>query len=277
MDGETVDKIAALATLAERLGPLPIETAIPALANGNGQIITVEHLMPSRARYRGTFVAGNLEALGQYVRKHTTHGGTEVYVSTDNKNLTARAFLNLGSAKSPGHGDWQAVANLTPSKAFLDLCAMTVQRLSQKQLAEYVEDYAQSIVALDSAGDYIPLAAALASIRSMTIARASELSSTVGDMAHNLSAMEQVEARAKAGSVPATLRVTLEPYDGMLSRSIDLRLGVSTGDEKVTFVARIVGSGPLRDAIIDEFRNNVRSTMSGMDVDVFDGEFSNGK
>ena len=231
MEAATMDKIAALAVNADKAVQLS-STTIPTLIKGE-KLISIEHLMSGRSRFRGRFETSVLSEFAGYLKAN--QGGVG-YIGAE--SCTAKVYLNLGTQEKPGHGDWTASLKL-------DLRADGV-RFEQKQLVEWIEDWA----ALLDAEQGMPYA--IASIRNLTISTSKDVTHTDKDFGASRSSLESIEAKSGAG-IPSHLQFTCTPYRGFTQRTFVLRLSVITGD-KPGLTLRIVGREQLDEDIAQEFK-----------------------
>ena len=239
MEAATIDKIAALAVNADKAVQLS-STTIPTLIKGE-KLISIEHLMSGRARFRGRFETSVLSEFAGYLKAN--QGGVG-YIGAD--SCTAKVYLNLGTQEKPGHGDWTASLKLEPTAAYAALRRADGVRFEQKQLVEWIEDWA----ALLDAEQGMPYA--IASIRNLTISTSKDVTHTDKDFGASRSSLESIEAKSGAG-IPSHLQFTCTPYLGFMQRTFKLRLSVITGD-KPGLTLRIVGREQLDEDIAKEFK-----------------------
>lgn len=248
MDQSTIEKIESLVLSGAR----PLTTPFPAMLVPNGvSIKSLECFQPLRNRFRGSFETSVLSEFAAYVRANPKGAG----FIADGDNLAARVFFNLGDAADPGHADWTATLNVKPTAAWHALMAIDGKRLSQRELAEWIEDWSDNVIALDSSEDLVPLTQAVAAIRNITISAKSEVGHAERDFGATRTALEDIEAKAAAG-MPKLLTFDAEPALGFDNRTVRLRVAVITG-EKPALTLRIVGKEALLEDMRREFRELV--------------------
>lgn len=246
MDESTISKIESLVLTSAR----PLDTAYPAiLVPGGVSVQSLEQFQPLRNRFRGAFVTSVLSEFAAYVRANP---GGHGFVSDATDKLSAQVFFNLGNKSDPGHADWTATLTVQPTAAWAAVMAVDGKRLSQRELAEWIEDWTDQVAAEGSDGTYMQLAAALASIRNITITARAESAHTEKDFGASRTALEDIEAKA-AGGLPKFLRFRAEPALGFMERGVLLRVSVITG-EKPALSLRIVGKEALLEDVRTEFR-----------------------
>lgn len=237
---------------------------------------SAERYSAGRFRFRGTYRTNTLAELIAYITKRgPAFSGPCVFVDAESGKATA--YFNLGDEESPGHGDDTALLNLKLTAGYSAMLAATVSDLSQKQLAAFLEDWADQVSPLYVAEEGETLAtgtltSAIAAIRDITITKASETTSVEKELAASASAFASVEAKSR-NRLPAGFRFLTPPYDGFEYRSFTLRLSVSAAADKAPRLAlRIVGLSDVQEKIAQEFEAKIRDGLAG--VPVYRGTFT---
>jgi uncharacterized protein YfdQ (DUF2303 family) len=248
IDESAVTAIAKLARAAEPF--IQPATHTPILIGQDGKIINLEQFQQRRSRFRGKFQTTSITEFAAYVKANP---GGQGFISAGN-GLDARVFFNLGAPDNPGHADW--IADLIPQRTAAYTAALDAngKRYGQRELAEWIEDWALHVSIFNPDGNEVSLSAAVAAIRNINISARSEAGHADADFGARRTAMEEIEARSNAGALPARLVMRTEPYPGFEQRDITLRLSVITGD-KPQLSLRIVGLEALAEDIAREFRS----------------------
>lgn len=247
-------------------------TSTPArLVPHDVKIQSLEGLMVNRSRYRGTFASHLIAEFASYA---ATFPGGATFVDQD--KVSARAFFNLGTTEEPGHGDHYADVKLQATAPFLAFRAVVTKQLSQKALAEWMEEWAPYLTAFDGAGITLHFGQAVAAVRRITIGAKKEITTSQGDFSASRTGFEQIEARSEE-QLPAGFRFESAPYHGLDSRSFELRLSVITGDEP-RLVLRDVRFEEAQEAIAQEFADKLKTALksAGAEADLFIGTFAVG-
>lgn len=248
MDQSTIEKIESLVLSGAR----PLTTPFPAMLVPSGvSIKSLECFQPLRNRFRGSFATSVLSEFAAYVRANPKGVG----FIADGDALAARVFFNLGDAAEPGHADWTATLTVQPTAAWAAVMAVDGKRLSQRELAEWIEDWADYTSALTSADDVMHLSMAVAAIHNITISAKTEVGHSEKDFGAARTALEDIEAKS-AGGLPKFLVFEAQPALGFRCRTARLRVAVITG-EKPALTLRIVGKEALLEDIRREFRELV--------------------
>lgn len=239
------------------------------------KVADLEQYLEWRRRYRGTMSTNLISEFVEYV-KGTVDGYNESPVDNfpcfiNPQAMRAIAFFNLGDVDNPGHGDHQAKLSLLKTEAFRELLGINGKRFDQRQLAEWLEDWIEHIEAMAEDGAILPLSTAVAAIRRITIGTNAEATSEEQTFSSRRSAMAEVEAKHK-DQLPAFLKFTCEPYQGLQERTFTVRLSLITG-EKPQISARIVRLETAEEEMAKELEERLRSGFEDSEIRTFVGEF----
>ena len=243
MDASTIHALGDLAVQAQR-------------ANRNN-VISLEHLQEGRSRFRGQLKTNSLADFVGYVRRdHGTGNDDPKAVFIDAAKLSASAFFNLGDHHNPGHADHRAELTLETTAANNALRNVANQRLDQRGMSEWLEEWAPHCEVFDEHGNSMPTLAAIVAVRSVKVKASAEATTTVGSFAANRTAMEDIEAKATAGSaLPGRIKFAFVPALGLSEQTADLRLYLSAKpEEKPTFAVKWFGREQLVEAIAQDFK-----------------------
>jgi|SRR5690554_937653 len=239
-----------------------LATHTPAiLVPENYAVHNLEKLLEHRSRFRGSLTTNSLPDFCAYVIRRADPAndvhGTDAFIDAD--SMSCKVFFNLGSESNPGHADDTASLKLKPTAAFAAMRAIAGQRLSQTELAEWIEDWATYLRVIGTQGEDIPVGVAVQKIRTITIKATAERTSTESSFSAGRSTMDQIEA-AHAEQQPADLLFVAHPYEGLRPRTFTLRLSVLTTD-KPTLIARWVQQEAQEEEIAQEFKEVLREQI----------------
>jgi uncharacterized protein YfdQ (DUF2303 family) len=247
-----IDNAAAATALPSTLLPV---TALPA----GVKIHNLEAYQALRSRFRGALNTTSLRDFAEYT---ISRKGPAAKGFIDQDNMSCQVFFNLGDDAAPGHADDTAKLTLKPTAAYLALQKIVGRLLSQRDLAEWIEDWNTSLVAVKEGGETMPISAAVASVRNITI----EAKSTATTSEHNFgaarSAMDSIEA-ANAESRVEALHFSLIPYDGLATRVFTLKLSIFTGNDKPALKLRWAGEEQQVEEIAQEFKTTLAKEVGG--------------
>lgn len=253
IDQHAVNRIVELGVNEAEANRLPLVPEHSAVII-DGKLVTLEHLRPGRNRFRGAFGTSSISAFAQYVSDEAKTAEQLFAGFIDpGPTLRAKVFLNLGSAMDPGHADW--TASLTPERTAAYAAALSVNgnRLGQRELAEWIEDWSDCLTAQAADGEFIGLTEAIAAVRNINIKATAEAGHSDRDFGASRTAIEEIEAKAATGKMPARIILTTQPYPDLRERQITLRVAMAGGD-KPTLGLRIIGHERQQEDIAAEFR-----------------------
>ncbi|MND99771.1 hypothetical protein D3C80_921630 [compost metagenome] len=243
--------------------------------------------MAGRSRFRGVLSTSSLGEFCTYVTDRAgtldvtsldgaaklpaAVGGAKGFIDQD--GMSCVVFFNLGDSDKPGHADDRAALKLKPTAAYKALSTLAGSTLSQKDLAEWMEDWAPYLTA--TLGETpMNIVTAIAAVRNITIKAASERTHQEGNFNASRSAMDRIEAESQ-DKLPDALHFALVPYEGLIERSFTLRLSALTGGDKPVLKPRWVGEEIQREEIAQEFKV-VLTTYLGASAALYLGTFNPG-
>lgn len=240
------------------------------------KVADLEQYLENRRRYRGTMRTNLIGEFVEFVTStidgYSAYTGDNFPCFIDPQAMRAIAFFNLGDIDNPGHGDHQAKLSLQKTEAFQELLGINGKRFDQRQLAEWLEDWIDHLQTFAEDGTKeLSLAASVAAIRRITIGTNAETTREEKTFGTRQSAMAEVEAKHK-DQLPAFLKFTCEPYQGLQERTFTVRLSLITG-EKPQISARIVRLETAQEEMAKELEEKLRSGFEDSEVRTFVGEF----
>jgi len=225
---------------------------------------SLERLETHRNRFRGALTTSSFADFVTYVNGRAD-AQTRGFVDKD--NMSCRVIFNLGDTDLAGHGDDTATLAMQPTAAYAALQRIAGERLSQKDLAEWMEDWRDFLKAVTPDDEDMNLVQAIAAVRNITIKASSERTSVEGNLNASRSAMDQVEA-ASQDTLPGSLIFTCPPYDDLSQRNFVLRLSVLTGEAKPVIKLRWVAEQQVREEIAQEFKDLLGSDITSTDLTI---------
>jgi uncharacterized protein YfdQ (DUF2303 family) len=238
----------------------------------NFSVVDLEQYAEQRNRFRGTMKTESVNDFITYLSEYdNSELASETYIDGD--NMRATCLHNIGTTAAPGHCDHKSILGLQKTAAYNALLAIAGSRYDQKDLSDYLEDWASIIQCTNSEGENLSHAIAVNAVRGITIARARELSSNIGDFENSASAIEKVEAKNK-NTLPAFITLTLKPYADLQERSITLRCSLLTSSDKPVFILRIIKQEELDEQLVNEFKTLIQTKVKPLNTSVFIGSFS---
>jgi uncharacterized protein YfdQ (DUF2303 family) len=282
MSGDPMHNHQALAEYTKAVQAETIQQFLQAQTDGTVvalpdtiQVCDLENYLENRRRYRGTLSTTVLTEFVEFVTKTSDNYNIQVesypcFVDPD--DMKARAFFNLGDVDAPGHGDHSALLTLKQTQAYKELLKANGAKFDQRALAEWMEDWVDVLSATTQSGQDLPMGNAVAAIRRITIGAKAESTSEEQSFSSRRSAMAEVEAQNK-DQLPAFLKFTCEPYQGLDERVFTLRLNVITGDTP-RIGARIVRLETAEEEMAKEFEQKLRKGFEDTAVQTYVGVFA---
>ncbi|NUH52663.1 DUF2303 family protein [Citrobacter portucalensis] len=185
--------------------------------------------------------------------------------------MSARSVFNIGTLDQPGHADNVAGITLKKTAPFRALLDVNGDRLNQKQIAEWLEDWSDFLTAFDVSGETMTIAQAAQAVRRVTIQQSSQAVHEEGDFSGKKSLMQSVEASSKE-VMPVAFEFKCVPYEGLGERRFNLRNSLLKSGEPC-FILRIVQLEAQEEAIANEFRDLLIGKFDGKPVETFIGNF----
>lgn len=232
-------------------------------------IQSLEPYLKNRVSYRGLYQTKSILDFARYSGKFS---GGSCYV--DQEKMAALQFFDLGSVAEPGHGKHRALIKLQETAAFTAVRKINGNTITQRDLAEWVEDWRAYIVPYLANGDAVDVPRAVASIRRITIAAKKEVVTNQENFKGSRTALEEIEAKSEQ-EMFAGLRFKCIPYHGLDERSFELRLSIMTGGDEPRLVLRLVRIEEAEEAMAQEFAEKLNTALKsgGAESDIYLGSF----
>ncbi|AKA37734.1 YfdQ family protein [Yersinia ruckeri] len=236
----------------------------------NVAIHSLEKFQNGRFRFRGNLKTNSID---EYVKYSSGYAGNGVRCFIDADDMSAKTVFNLGTLEEPGHADNTANLSLKKTAPFRELLAIDGQKKRQKELAEWLEDWREYLMAFDADGNILDIRLAVGAVRRITIESTSSADHEDNDFSGKRSIMETVEAKSK-DIMPAGFEFKCVPYEGLGERRFKLRYSILTGGDVPVLVLRIVQLEGEQEKIAQEFRDLLISKFTGIEIETFIGNFS---
>lgn len=256
-----------------------LDTDVPAiLLPDQFKLAKTEHLQAQRARFRGNLETESLSDFCHYViggAAELKDQGITPRAFINAPQMSCKAFLNIGNHGTPGHGDHTAALHLKATAAFLAMQRIASGTLSQRELAEWMEDWHDHLSITDTNGSSMTVAEAVQKVRNITIKASAERTSSETNFSASQSAMDQIAA-AHEEKQPSDLIFSTVPYEELKVREFTLRLSILTGESKPQLRLRWVQKEAQEEEIAQEFKELLTSKL-GNSCQVTVGRFTLGE
>ncbi|HED2509200.1 YfdQ family protein [Klebsiella pasteurii] len=270
LDSGTFQQVKDLVLSGYHLNDIPGLACPTALLPQNTSIESLERFALERFRFRG---AMDTTSIDDFVRYSVAYAQEEekarCFIDAD--NMLARSIFNIGTLDNPGHADNVASIKLKKTAPFRALLAINGDHLNQKQIAEWLEDWSDYLLAFDAGGNTMTIAQAAQAVRRVTIQQATQADHEDSDFSGKKSLMQSIEASSKE-VMPVAFEFKCIPYEGLGERRFSLRNSLLKSSDPV-FVLRIVQLEAQEEAIANEFRDLLTGKFDGKPVETFIGNF----
>nr|DAL27557.1 MAG TPA_asm: protein of unknown function DUF2303 [Caudoviricetes sp.] len=270
LDGSAIKQVQDLVLSGyymEDIQRLACPTAV--LPAGTG-IESLERFSSERFRFRGAMETTSIDDFVRYSSGYAKENEkARCFIDAD--NMLARSTFNIGTLDNPGHADNVASIKLKKTAPFRALLSINGEHLNQKQIAEWLEDWSDYLIAFDADGNTMKIAQAAQAVRRITIQQTNASDHEDGDFSGKKSLMQSIEASSK-DVMPVAFEFKCVPYEGLGERAFSLRNSLLKSNDPV-FVLRIVQLEAQEEAIANEFRDLLIGKFDGKPVEAFIGTF----
>lgn len=270
LDGSAIKQVQDLVLSGyymEDIQRLACPTAV--LPAGTG-IESLERFSSERFRFRGAMETTSIDDFVRYSSGYAKEDEkARCFIDAD--NMLARSIFNIGTLDNPGHADNVASIKLKKTAPFRALLSINGEHLNQKQIAEWLEDWSDYLIAFDADGNTMKIAQAAQAVRRVTIQQTNASDHEDGDFSGKKSLMQSIEASSK-DVMPVAFEFKCVPYEGLGERAFSLRNSLLKRNDPV-FVLRIVQLEAKEEAIANEFRDLLIGKFDGKPVEAFIGTF----
>ncbi|SUW63261.1 Uncharacterized conserved protein [Buttiauxella agrestis] len=270
LDGSAIQQVKDLVLSGYHLGDIGGLACPTAMLPKDVSVESLERFGLARFRFRG---AMDTTSIDDFVRYSVGYASAEepARCFIDAQNMSARSVFNIGTLDNPGHADNVSTIKLKQTAPFRALLAINGDRLNQKQIAEWLEDWSDYLTAFDADGNVMSIAQAAQAVRRITIQQATQADHEDGDFSGKKSLMESIEATSK-DVMPVAFEFKCVPYEGLGERAFSMRNSLLKSSEPC-FVLRIVQLEAQEEAIANEFRDLLIGKFNEKPVDTYIGNF----
>lgn len=270
LDGGAIQQVKDLVLSGYHLGDIGGLACPTAMLPKDVSVENLERFGLARFRFRGTM---DTTSIDDFVRYSVGYASAEepARCFIDAQNMSARSVFNIGTLDNPGHADNVSTIKLKQTAPFRALLAINGDRLNQKQIAEWLEDWSDYLKAFDADGNSMTIAQAAQAVRRITIQQATQADHEDGDFSGKKSLMQSIEANSK-DVMPVAFEFKCVPYEGLGERAFSMRNSLLKSSEPC-FVLRIVQLEAQEEAIANEFRDLLIGKFNEKPVETFIGNF----
>lgn len=266
-DKETLQHVEQLAIAAANNLVTDYETA---MVPDGMRIEDLEIFQENRNRYRAIFDTNHIEDFAKYFK---AHNGKSCFINQE--DMQAKSIFDLGTVEEPLHCRHRAKLVLVKTaayKALLSVANPDSHRhdfMSQKQLAEWIEDWQDFIVVKDEEHNVIPMGKAVSAIRRVTIEATAKQETNTQTFSSNKSTLESISASSDDDPLPGFIMFTCIPYHGLSEFDFLARISLITGKEP-QFSLKVTQLEQTQEEMADDFKNKLSDKL-GKDAKLFIG------
>lgn len=243
---EKSEVLNAVSTALNSAGTKSNLLAVP----GGFDVQNLEQFMPNRDSYRFNYKTKSIKDFGAYCEEFD-QDGAKCFI--DSERMKAEVIFDLGSETLPLHQRHKAGLNLDKTAAFKAILEVNGDRLSQKNAADFLEDWSDNIACTTQHGEAMKTSQAVLQLRELTIDQMRSIESKVGDFSESMTQNEKIEAKNQ-DKLPAFISFVCDPYHGLEKREFTIRLGIITGSAKPEISFRIIKLEAQEEDIAEEFK-----------------------
>ncbi|HIF6165100.1 DUF2303 family protein [Vibrio alginolyticus] len=223
----------------------------------------LEKYQEFRNNLRGSFDTNLISELTSYTKDHAVDG-SKTFVDAD--EMKATTIFDIGTNDKAGHQVHRARCALKKTAPFKALLDLDGTRKDQRDLAEFLEDWAEYFQAFSSAGEKLEFHKAIAAIRDLDYEHVRGSNKQVSDFSQAQSEYERMATKTKDDLVlPAAFVFTCEPYHGLKARNFELRLSIVRNE---VLVLRIKRLEEAEEKMALEFLDTVKSSFASAEVEM---------
>jgi len=243
---------------------IAMEKDQPLLVHHAFTVEDLERFQPNRRNYRVEFTTRTLEAWCNYCKQEAAGGNAIAFIHGESG--FAQAIFDLGTVQAPGHGQWHATLRLQKTPEFEALLYIADLKCGQRDLCEWVEEWASALSFLNAAGEPMDPSQSLSALRTITIQAKLDSESTVAGFSEAKSTMESVEAKGRNAALPAFLVMKTAPHNEFAEREFICRISMLTSSSDPKFILKPQRLNKQLDEIADEFVAMVKDRTDGSDL-----------
>lgn len=233
------------------------------------ELKSTEKWQAQRQRMSASFSFADLDEWAAYIEAQQL-GEDQAICMIDHQRMSARATLDHGNTTTPLHGEHKAVLTLEKTPEYTALININGERQKQKQLADWIEDWAHCITGESTEAEAMDAKQLAHAVRKITIDATRSVENQVSDFGANRSALEKIEARNK-DRMPAFIFFKAKPYDDLAQRTFRLRVSVIASGDEPALVLRAVGLEMEQRSMAQEFKGLVKTALNKTPVGVYVG------
>lgn len=271
MDASAIKEIGANAAAVALNGDARNNDVPVAYLPDSFDIHSLDKYQDHKSRYTGAFKSGHIQSFAGYFTTFSVlDNRPDVFINSE--AMSAKCYFDLGNPGEPLHGEHTALLTLEKTAAFKSFEKITDRKISQRDAAEWVEDWRELIQAFDQDDHEIDVKKLVSTIRKISIEQRQKADSSEGQYSSSRSAMEEIEAKSGEGELPKVLVFKCEPYHCIPEMEFRFRLAIHT-DGAVSFTLHRIKEEEDQERIADQFTEKLTGALPD-DISILQGTFT---
>ena len=212
---------------------------------------SLEEHMEFRNHYRAKMLTNSVP---DFVNYFTTNNGENCFI--DAEEMRAKTIFDIGTIEEPKHCKHVAYLELKKTAAFKELEKANGNHFSQKDMAEWIEEWNDLISASEDVKgeEDIALSKAIAAIRRVTIEEITKSDHGQSNFKSDRSTLESIEAKSDE-ALPSFFHFTCTPYEGLKENTFTLRMSILKSHGSPGFVLRVLRYEAIEEELANEFKD----------------------
>lgn len=233
----------------------------------------LEKYQEYRNSMRGNFSTDSVAQFHMYCKAQTEQFPSYP-VFINGPEMKAQAFVDYGSAVSPGHCKFTAGIALKRTALYTTLLnEIHEMNFTQRGLAEKLEEFAANVevyLESDEGKKPVKLPRALASIRSMKSSHSVDISSEQNNYQSSASALEKQSINA-GGDKPVAFTFKCKPYLDLKETAFVVRITPITKGNEIIFNLKVLMLEDLQEKMALEFNEILAKGFTETGIDTYIG------
>ncbi|EGQ7752039.1 DUF2303 family protein [Vibrio parahaemolyticus] len=231
------------------------------LVPDNCSLKDLEQYQEHRNNLRGEFNTISITEFAKYAKDHQLEG-SKTFIDAD--SMKAKTIFDVGTNDKAGHQLHKASVSLKRTAPFKALLNIDGERMEQRDMAEFLEDWKDYISAFDSNGEQIEMFKAIAAVRELDFEHTRGSNRQVSDFSQSQSEYERIATKTREDLVlPAAFVFTCEPYSGLGDFRFELRLSIIRNE---LLTLRIKRMEEIQEQMAEKFLEVVKEEFANQSV-----------
>jgi len=202
--------------------------------------------------FKQDFNTSSIDDFVAYIKHHQDLlDNSFCYVDQD--RMKAEVIFDEGVPGKPDDKNHTSTLQLQRTEAYNALRSMHGEKLSQKEVADWLQDWKNNLTCSYESVE-IGFSAALKAVRDMTVEKARSRRSVIGDASQSMSAMEEIEAKSEY-ILPDLFIFKCAQFHGLPEQAFGIHMSIDFGQgECFQFKFRVASYDLLKEQASKSFK-----------------------